>query len=100
MDRRTIGRLVNYERNKRKISAQELTQGICSLSALQRLESGERLPDFFVLERIIERLGKSVNKIEFLYNEQAFQLLKLMRKERQMKRLQSRYREWYGEEIE
>jgi len=28
MDRRTIGRLVNYERNKRKISAQELTQGI------------------------------------------------------------------------
>ena len=32
--------------------------------------------------------------------QQAFQLLKLMRKERQMKRLQSRYREWYGEEIE
>lgn len=74
MDRRTIGRLVNYERNKRKISAQKLTQGICSLSALQRLESGERLPDFFVLERIIERLGKSVNKIEFLYNEQAYEI--------------------------
>lgn len=53
MDRRTIGRLVNYERNKRKISAQELTQGICSLSALQRLESGERLPDFLFWKELL-----------------------------------------------
>ena len=87
--------MVNYERNKRKISAQELTQGICSLSALQRLESGERLPDFFVLERIIERLGKSVNKIEFLYNEQAYEIYYL-------REIIEEYLEkkWYGEEIE
>ena len=32
--------------------------------------------------------------------QQAFQLLKLMKKERQMKRLQDRYKQWYGEEIE
>lgn len=66
--------MIGYERSKKKISMQMLAEGLCSVSALQRLESGERLPDFFVLERLIERLGKSVNKIEFLYNEAAYEV--------------------------
>lgn len=74
MDKKSIGNLISYERNLKKISLQQLASGICSVSALQRIECGERLPDFFVLERIIERLGKSVNKIEFLYNEAAYEI--------------------------
>ena len=74
MDKRMIGRMIGYERNKRKISMQMLSEGLCSVSALQRLESGERLPDFFVLERLIERLGKSINKMEFLYSETAYEI--------------------------
>lgn len=74
MDKRMIGRMIGYERSKRKISMQMLSEGLCSVSALQRLESGERLPDFFVLERLIERLGKSVNKMEFLYSEAAYEI--------------------------
>lgn len=73
MDKRTIGNLIYYERNKRKISVQKLCAGICSVSALQRAESGERLPDYFVLERIVERLGKSVNKLEFLQDKAAYE---------------------------
>lgn len=74
MDKSTIGKLINYERTKRKISLQELAEGICSVSVLQRIEAGERLSDFFLLERIIERLGKSINKFEFLYNESAYEI--------------------------
>ncbi len=74
MDKRMIGRMIGYERSKRKISMQMLSEGLCSVSALQRLESGERLPDFFVLERLIERLGKSINKMEFLYSEAAYEI--------------------------
>ncbi len=74
MDKRTIGKLVNYERNKNKISVQKLTEGVCSVSALVRLENGERMPDFFVLERIFERLGKSINKIEYLYDEAIYEI--------------------------
>ena len=74
MKKDSIGKLIHYERNKNKISQQELCSGVCSVSALQRLESGERLPDFFVLERIIERLGKSINKIEFLYSEADYEI--------------------------
>ncbi len=74
MDKKMIGSMIAYERSKQGISSQRLSEGVCSVSALQRLERGVRLPDFFVLERLIERLGKSVNKIEFLYDEGAYDI--------------------------
>lgn len=74
MDKKMIGNMIAYERSKQGISAQRLSEGVCSVSALKRLESGVRLPDFFVLERLIERLGKSVNKMEFLYDEGAYDI--------------------------
>lgn len=52
----------------------DLSRGICSVAVLQRLERGERIPDFFLLERIVERLGISMNKVEFLYDEQSYNI--------------------------
>ena len=66
--------MISYLRRKKKISVELLSRGLCSTSALQRLEYGERLPDFFVLERLLERLGLSVNKMEFLYDEAAYEI--------------------------
>ena len=74
MNRQSIGKLVRYEREKKQISIQNLANGICSISTLQRVENGERLPDFFAFERIIERLGKSINKIEFLYHQGDYEI--------------------------
>lgn len=74
MTKNMLGGLVSYERNKKGISYQQLAEGISSPAVLQRLENGERLPDYFVLERILERLGKSVNKIEFLYDEKVYEI--------------------------
>lgn len=74
MNKSDIGKLIHYERTKEKINLQKLASGVCSLTALQRLECGERLPDFWVLGRLIERLGKSVNKLEFLYDESAYEI--------------------------
>lgn len=74
MNKSDIGKLIHYERTKEKINLRKLASGICSITALQRLESGERLPDFWVLGRLIERLGKSVNKLEFLYDESAYEI--------------------------
>lgn len=66
--------MVYYERTKKKINFNVLTEGICSPSVIQRLEIGERLPNFFVLERIVERLGRSINKLEFLYDEKVYEI--------------------------
>lgn len=56
------------------MECKKLADGICSAAAVQRLESGSRVPDFFTLERIIERLGRSVNKLELLQDETAYEL--------------------------
>lgn len=74
MNKKMMGDLVSYERNRKEISLQMLASGISSPAAIQRLEAGDRMPDYFVLERIIERLGKSLNKIEFLYDEKVYEM--------------------------
>lgn len=74
MRREEIGKLVSYERNKKKMAVKTLSQGICSETSILRLERGERIPDFFLVERIMERLGKSMNKVEFLYDEQTYEI--------------------------
>lgn len=73
MNVQTLGKLIAYERNKNQISLQVLAEGLCSVSALQRLEGGERLLDFFVVERLLERLGTSINKMEFLFTETEYE---------------------------
>lgn len=74
MNKENFGNMINYERTKCAMSIQELTVGLCSISTLQRLESGVRLPDFFLIERLVERLGISVNKLEFLYDETDYEI--------------------------
>lgn len=77
MTKKMLGGLVSYERERKEINIQMLARDICSSVAIQRLEAGDRMPDYFVLERILERLGKSLNKIEFLYDEKVYEIFYL-----------------------
>ena len=74
MKKEEIGRLIGYLRKKRDISKEKLCKGLCSISILSRVEAGTRFPDSFIVERILERLGKSVNKVEILYDEQSYEI--------------------------
>ena len=69
-----LGSLIAYERKKKKISLEKLSAGVLTHTGLKRLEDGERIPSFFVLERILERLGKSMNKLELLLYEKDYQI--------------------------
>lgn len=74
MRKEEIGSLVYYERKKKNMALKTLGWRLCSETSIQRLERGERMPDFFLVERIVERLGKSINKVEFLYDEQTYEI--------------------------
>ena len=75
-----IGALINYERTKQNISIDKLRDGVCSEAVLRRIEAGERGAEFFVLERLISRLGSSSNKIELIQDEKDYELLILREK--------------------
>lgn len=69
MKKLTIGDLIKYQINKKSIATEKLTEGLCSVSSLKRLINGDTKQSFFLVERLLERLGMSVNKISLLQNE-------------------------------
>lgn len=74
MTKEEVGKLIYFLRQKKNIKIEKLSRGICSKNSVTRLERGERFPDYFVMERILARLGKSVNKLEFLPDEQVYEI--------------------------
>lgn len=76
MNEESIGKLILNLRTKNNISQEQLTRGLCSDATLSRIEIGERIPDKFLLDALLQRLGKSPDKIETILCESDFNLLK------------------------
>lgn len=58
------GKMIFTLRSHFKISMDKLAKGICSTTSLSRFESGERIPDKLLLDALLQRLGKSSDKLE------------------------------------
>ena len=65
----TIGNLIEYQIKKKSVSIDKLVEGLCSTTSLKRLINGDTKQSFFLVERILERLGVSVNKVSLLHNK-------------------------------
>ena len=65
----TIGDIIKHQINKKGISPEKLTEGLCTPTSLKRLINGDTRQSFFLAERILQRLGISVNKVTLLHNE-------------------------------
>ena len=65
----TIGDIIKYQINKKSILPEKLTEGLCTTTSLKRLINGDTRQSFFLVERIIQRLGISINKVTLLHNE-------------------------------
>ena len=65
----TIGDIIKYQINKKSILPEKLTEGLCTTTSLKRLINGDTRQSFFLVERVLQRLGISINKITLLHNE-------------------------------
>ena len=65
----TIGDIIKYQINKKGILPEKLTEGLCTTTSLKRLINGDTRQSFFLVERVLQRLGISINKITLLHNE-------------------------------
>lgn len=59
-----LGMMLFYEREKMGETQKNIAEGIISNSELSRVESGELEIDYFMLQALFERLGKSIDKLE------------------------------------
>ncbi len=56
--------LISRIRTDKHISQWDLGKGICSGQQISKIEKGEALPDFFLMELLLQRLGTSTAKFE------------------------------------
>lgn len=89
-EKRTVGNLIRSIREKRKITREKLSLGLCSVTTLTRYELGERIPDKFMADAILERMGQIPFRYEFIGSEQEFQF-RMMRNH--IEKLQNKERE-------
>lgn len=64
--------LIKKIRRESKVRQELLCRGICTTQQLSKLEKGQRQPDFFLLEVLLQRLGKSMDKLEIVLSEEEF----------------------------
>lgn len=72
----TIGEVIKYLRMDKGYSKSLLCHGICSITALTRYEEGVRIPDVFLLECLLQRLGMDMCQFEIIINKNDYQLIK------------------------
>ena len=55
----------------------ELCRGLCSQSELSKILMGNKVPDYFLLERLLNRVGKTNKYFEYIVSQKEYELLEL-----------------------
>ena len=61
-----LGKMIYEARSKAGITSSKLCYGLCSVSMLSRIESGERTPGLLLFSALLQRAGGSVKDLVFL----------------------------------
>lgn len=87
-----IGQLLWKLREKEGIRQKQLCMGISSLSKYARIEADQQEIDFFLIDRIMGRLGKSVERLTYILPMDVYKIYEL-RQEVQQKICQRKWEE-------
>ena len=71
------GEWIRYKRKALNLSQEDLSEGICAVTTLSRIENGSQQPSLSVLEALLERLGISDAFMDSYASERAFSLHEL-----------------------
>lgn len=74
MRNKNIGKIIYTLRTCNQISQEKLARGLCSVSALSRIEACDRIPDKLLLDALLQRLGKSPDKLESIVTTGDYEL--------------------------
>ncbi|MGL5675523.1 MAG: helix-turn-helix domain-containing protein [Cellulosilyticaceae bacterium] len=72
-----IGNIIYDLRKEANLSQQQICHGLCSDAEYSRIERGEKVPDPFLLEYVLQRLGKSADCFEYVLKDEHYLLYEL-----------------------
>ena len=93
-----IGQLLWKLREKEGIRQKQLCLGISSVSKYARIEADQQEIDFFLIDRIMGRLGKSVERLTYILPRDIYDIYEL-RQEIQQKICQKKWHSNSCEEL-
>ena len=68
----SIGEIIRYLREKQQISLECLSQGVCSIATLSRIENNERTLSFLLAQCLLGRLGWQISEFESYCSDKEF----------------------------
>ena len=68
----TLGEMIYRFRIERGIEASQICRGLCSTSAMNYFENGERVPDTLLFECLVERMGVSPEEFSLMVTEKEY----------------------------
>ena len=72
-----VGNMISYYREKNGLTQRQLCRGICTEATICRIETGCREFDSLISETLLERLGKTADRLEFVLNDEDYVLNEL-----------------------
>lgn len=72
-----IGNMLMQLRENAGVTLKDMTRGVITISSLCRVERGEKEIDYFLLEVLFQRLGKSIDKLELILSVDEYYMLYL-----------------------
>ena len=75
-----IGKHIYRLRVQAGYTQAELCRGICSVVQFSRIETGKLIPQFFLLDRFLGRLGESVRGMEYILPLETYELYEFRHK--------------------
>lgn len=67
-----IGKMIYSLRCEKKISQKNLARGILSVAELSRIENGTKEVSSLILETLLQRLGKSLDRLEYMASNEEY----------------------------
>ncbi len=73
-----LGKMIYEARTKANITSSKLCYGLCSVSMLSRIESGERTPGFLLFRSLLQRAGGTNEDIIYLCSKRECKLYSII----------------------
>lgn len=73
MNNSTIGAIIASLRYEKHFSRKKLCQGLCSTQMLIKIENEDANVDKFMLDMLLQRLGKSPSKLEMILSDEEYE---------------------------
>lgn len=68
-----IGKMIGSLRCEKEISQKDLARGVISTAELSRIENGTKEANSLILEVLLQRLGKSLDRLEYIASNEEYQ---------------------------